>query len=43
MLVVRTILSLNISINYPFGVYLPFFLPGSVWSIYLAEKYLDIL
>lgn len=27
MLVECTILSLNILINYPFGVYLPFFLP----------------
>ena len=37
MLVECTILSLNILINYPFGVYLPFFLPRSV---YQEKKYL---
>jgi len=43
MLVECTILSLNILINYPFGVYLPFFLPGYVYSIYLGRSIFDIL
>ena len=39
ILVECTILSLKILTNYPFGVYLPFFLPGYVCSIYRGEKY----
>ena len=39
-LVVRTILSLNILLTYPFGVYLPFFLPVPNVNLSTGEVFL---